>query len=392
MYALSIVRAIDSRELSPVAQPSIDAIEVLEVRVPRRARNRISTSYAVLPDAHHALVLVHSGELVGIGEAPAELWWTGEDATSVRNAIERYLAPALVGSPHGIRSAVAAMDAALAANPYAKAAIEMALWDLLGKRAQMPLYTLLGGGAPLPVPIKYVLGMLNRDQAREEARRGLELGFTWLKVKVGGELDSDLERVAAVRKELPEDGHLGVDANGGWSRIDALRAIDRLAALDVQFIEQPVSRKYPQALADVTSRSPIPIVAHESLVTVEDGLDAVQCDLAHVWALTPSTHGGLTPTVDLLGIAGAAGIPCLLGSTVELGVATAFLAHIGAAFSTIATSPIPSDVIGPLYHEDDIVVGGASLVGGFATVGDAPGLGVELDRERIERFAVGAVR
>ena len=364
--------------------PRIEVIDVADVCVPRRARNRITTSYATLPDAHHALVRVRSDGLVGIGEAPAELWWTGEDAVSVRNAVERYLAPALIGAEVGVRAAVARMDSALAANFYAKAAIEMALWDLLGRAAGLPLCTLLGG-APRPVPIKYVIGMVEPSRARDEALYGRELGFRWLKVKVGGELRADVARLEAVASVLAPGERFGVDANGGWSSIDALAALRPLEELEVAFLEQPVAAAFPTAMAEITARSSIPVVAHESVFTVRDGLQAAESRLAHVWALTPSTHGGLVKTLDLLGIARAAGIPCLLGSTVELGVATAFLAHIGAAFEEIASCPIPSDVIGPLYHENDVVVSQPVIEDGFVHVPEGPGLGVELD-EAVVRF------
>jgi muconate cycloisomerase len=112
--------------------------------------------------------------------------------------------------------------------------------------------------------------------------------------------------------------------------------------------------------------------------------------LAHLWALTPSTHGGLVATLDLLGVARAADIRCLLGSTIELGIATAFMAHIGAAFEDIALSPVPSDVIGPLYHEGDVVVSEVTLADGHAIVGPGAGLGVELDPDQFERYGVGA--
>lgn len=370
---------------------TIDAIETAEILVPRRSRNRLSTSYATLPDAHHVLVRVRVGEAIGIGEAPTELWWTGEDAASVRNAIQRYLAPALLSRPANPRAACRRMDAAVAANPYAKAAIEMALWDALGRLAGLPLCTVLGGG-PTPVPIKYVVGMIGPDEARDESLWGVEQGFAVLKVKVGGTLDDDIARVKAAIAAADGAAQVGVDANGGWTPIEALQMLPILASLGVAFIEQPVDRRLPHAMREITRRSSVPIVAHESLFTLRDGADAAQAPIGHIWALTPSTYGGLVPTLDLLGTARALGLPCLLGSTLELGVATAFMAHIGAAFDTIHHCPVPSDVIGPLYHEDDIVANGVILEGGYAHVPDGPGLGVELDEERVAAYLVSGWR
>ena len=326
--------------------------------------------------------------MLGVGEAPAELWWTGEDAFSVRNAIERYLAPAIVGRSLGIRAALDEMNGALAANPYAKAAVEMALWDLLGKAADLPLYALLGGGPPLRVPIKYVVGAMAADHAAAEAARGVALGFDCIKVKVGGgDPEADYSRVAAVRDQVGHSVRIGVDANQGWDPPLAAVMIERLAGLQLSFIEQPVSAEFPAAMAHLTACTTTPIVAHESIFTRRDALDAAQRRLADIWAVTPSTHGGLLPALDILAVARAAGVPCLLGSTVELGVATAFLAHIGAATPEIARCSVPSDVIGPLYHEGDIVAGPAvTIEGGFVTVVDGPGLGVELSDAAVERY------
>lgn len=368
--------------------PSIDEVETLEVRVPRRARNRITTSYATLPDAHHALVRIRAGDLVGYGEAPAELWWTGEDASSVRNAIAQYLAPAVRGARPEPRVIARSMNRALAANPYAKAAVEMAVWDIVGKASGLGLNALLGGSYH-PVPIKYVIGMVDPTRAHSEAQWGVAEGFTTLKVKVGGALESDLARVEAVIDAAGGGVDVGVDVNGGWDGPTAMRALEPLSSLGISFLEQPVSSDHPDVLRSVTERSSIPVVAHESIFTVRDGFAAARSDLAHIWALTPSTHGGLVPTLDLLGLARSAGIPCLLGGTVELGIATAFLAHIGSAFETIHDCPVPSDVIGPLYHESDIVSVGTRIEGGFAHAPSGPGLGITLDEEAIASFAEG---
>jgi L-alanine-DL-glutamate epimerase-like enolase superfamily enzyme len=377
--------------MADLALPAIRAIETLEVRVPRSARNRITTSYATLPDAHHALVRVHAGEFTGIGEAPAELWWTGEDATSVRNAIARYLAPPLIGAPLAPREAMRAMDAALSANAYAKAAVEMALWDLLGRVLGVGLGTLLGGHGE-SVPVKYVIGIVEPGRAREETAWALAEGFSVLKVKAGGPLSEDLARIAAVIDAVGGKARVGVDVNGGWDLPTAIAALAPLAELDLLFLEQPVSAQHPEAMRALTARSAIPIVAHESVFTLRDASEAGDRALAHVWALTPHTHGGIAPTLDILGVARGHGIPCLLGSTVELGVATAMLAQIGAAIDTFRECPVPSDVIGPLYHEADIVTTPVRIESGRAFAPVGPGLGVELDEDALGRFGVDGWR
>ena len=365
------------------ALPAIRAIETFEVRVPRTARNRITTSYATLPDAHHALVRVHAGDFTGIGEAPAELWWTGEDAASVRNVIARYLAPPLIGMPVAPREAVLAMDAALSANPYAKAAIEMALWDLLGRALGVSVGALLGGSAA-SVPVKYVIGIVDSGRAREEAAWALAEGFAVLKVKAGGPLSADLERLAAVREVAGDRARVGVDVNGGWDLPTAMAALRRSPSWICSSSSEPVSARHPRAMQALTARSSIPIVAHESVFTLRDAADAADRPLAHVWAITPPTHGGIVPTLDILGVARAHGIPCLIGGTVELGVATAMLAQLGAAIDTIRDCPVPSDVIGPLYHDADIVATPLRIEAGRAFVPTGPGLGVDFDEDALE--------
>ncbi len=361
--------------------PTIERIDVRVVRVPRHEHNRVTHAYGTTPDAHYALVQVAAEGLVGLGEAPTEIWWTGEDAASVRWAIETHLAPALIGADIGVRDAIARMDRAMHGNPYAKAAIQMALWDLLGKRAGLPLYALLGGSGPEPVPVKYGIGWGDPGHVRDEVARGRELGFASFKLKVGQELARDLERVEAAVGALRDGEAIGVDANAGWTLATAIRALAPLRELGIAFLEQPVARDVPEAMAEVARRSEIPVMIHEGLGPVAQAPRIAALRAAHLWSLTPSMHGGIVQTGEMLAIAGAHGLPCLFGSTFELGVATAHLLHLGAAHAPIRACPVPSDLPGPLYVERDIVATPIRVEGGFAHVPDGPGLGVELDEE-----------
>jgi L-alanine-DL-glutamate epimerase-like enolase superfamily enzyme len=367
--------------------PPIERIAVHVVRVPRTAHNRVTHAYGTTPDAHYALVEVEAGGVVGVGEAPTEIWWTGEDAASVRWTIERHLAPALLGGSSAIGDAVARMDRAMYGNPYAKAALQMALWDVLGRRTGLPLHELLGAGEATGTPIKYDIGWGSVEAAVEAVAHGRELGLHYFKLKVGQELRLDLRRTAAAVGALESGESLGVDANGGWSVATALAALDELEALDVAFLEQPVARDQPDALADVAGRSRVPVMAHESLVTPRDALTLASLRAAHLWALTPSIHGGILQTLDMLAIARAHAIPCLLGSTFELGIASAHMLHLGAAFAEIRNCPVPSDILGPLYVERDVITEPLVLRDGRIEVPRGPGLGVEPDWEFIRACA-----
>jgi L-alanine-DL-glutamate epimerase-like enolase superfamily enzyme len=374
--------------LAPTFPAVIEAIEVIEVCVPKRERNRINAQYGTIPDSRYPLVLVKAGGLTGVGEASTEQWWTGEDAASVRHVVQQFLAPELVGRSLGIREALDRMQATIVGHPYAKAAIEIALWDLLGKATGQPLRVLLGGNADpdVKIPIKYVIGIGDEDHIAAEIEFGREHGFSHFKTKVGADLDDDLARVAAIAKRLTSGETIGVDANAGWSAVDAIQALGPLQELGVHFLEQPVPPSQPAAMAALTARSSIPIVAHETIFTVDDGLRAATEGLAHIWALTPSTHGGIWPTVDLLAIARTAGIPCLLGSNIELDVSTAMMAQIAAAFPEIRNCPVASDIIGPLYHEDTIAVNQPRIADGFVEVPAGPGLGIQLDWDKVSFY------
>jgi muconate cycloisomerase len=370
--------------------PRIERIDVRVVRVPRHEHNRVTHAYGTTPDAHYALVEVLAEGLVGLGEAPTEIWWTGEDAESVRWAIETHLAPALIGADIGIRDAVRRMDRAMHGNPYAKAAIQMALWDLLGKRADLPLYALLGGSGPEPVPVKYGVGWGDPGHVREEIAHGRELGFRFFKLKVGQALERDLLRTRAAVDALRDGEAIGVDANAGWTLATAIRALRPLEELGIAFLEQPVARDVPEAMAEVARRSAIPVMIHEGLGPVAQAPRIAQLGAAHLWSLTPSMHGGIVQTGEMLAIAGAYSLPCLFGSTFELGVATAHMLHLGAAYAAIRECPVPSDLPGPLYVERDIVARPIVVADGFAHVPDGPGLGVELDEDFVAACADAA--
>ncbi|MDA0704172.1 MAG: mandelate racemase/muconate lactonizing protein [Proteobacteria bacterium] len=366
----------------------ITEIEAIPVDVPRTPRVRIASAYGEIPSARFVLVVVRTDDgMTGLGEASPELDWTGEDIHSCWNCIRYYLAPALIGhDPLRIQSAMDRMEAVIAKNPYAKAAVEMALWDITGKQAGLPLAELWGGRVREAVDVKFVVSG-PPERAGELANQVLAEGFRYIKIKTGLDVRQDIKRVRAVRDAVGEEIPVGVDSNMGWSYAEALWALPRLEEQGVAFIEQPFNRYPRAALAEYRRLSRIPIVAHESLFTLDDALQLLTDRAADIWAITPSTHGGYLATREILGLARAGQIPCLLGSTIELGINSAFMAHIGLSSPSI-DGTVPSDVIGPFYHERDIVQERFELENGAVVPPDGPGLGVSLDDDAVEAYRI----
>jgi len=210
-------------------------IEAIPVEVPRSSATRIVASYSSLPSAKFVLAIVRTDEGVeGIGEASPEYQWTGEDERTCVIAINNYLAPKLIGcDPRRVTGNLEAMNAILAFNPYAKSAIEMALWDIVGKLASLPLCDVWGGRVRESIHVKFVVSG-SPERAAELAMKLVETGFRYIKIKTGvGGVSNDIARVAAVRKALSNDIPIGVDSNQGWSVREAYQALPALEDLGV---------------------------------------------------------------------------------------------------------------------------------------------------------------
>ena len=368
----------------------ITEIEAIPVEIPRTPNLNLSSVYGMIPSARFVIVVVRTDEgLEGLGEASLELPWTGEDLHSCFYCIRNHLEPALVGQdPLRIQNAISSMDALVAFNPYAKAAIEMALWDIVGKASDLPLAELWGGRVRERVAVKFVVSG-KPEHAAENAQKAVESGFRFMKVKTGRDVGDDVQRVRAVREALGEEIPVGVDSNMGWSYVEACRALPQLEEIGIAFIEQPFNRYPREALVEYRRRSSIPIVAHESLFTLNDALELLSSRAVDIWAITPSTHGGYLRTRDILALARAGHIPCLLGSTLELGINSAFMAHIGLSAPSI-DGTVPSDIIGPFYHPEDVVNEQLVLEEGGVKPPEGAGLGVSLDHGTLAKYRVDA--
>lgn len=364
----------------------ITQIETIPVRVPLRPQFIIRSARGEHATSPFLLVLIHTDVgLVGLGEVSCTPRWSGEDQISAGHFIHHLFAPLLVGqNPADCTRLEALMARALARNSFTRAGVEMALWDLAAKAANLPLFALLGGRVRDCVPLKWSISGQEPERAASIADWGRQQGFRAMKVKVG--LERDRERVALVRGVLGDDFPLGVDANGAWTCSQAVRCLDALADLRLWFVEQPVAEWNIEGMAEVRRIVRLPVIADESVYSPQDACRIVRARAADVISIYVGKAGGIGPACRIAAVAAAAGLLCSLGSNLELGVGSAAMLHLALALPEIACEQFPCDIIGPHFYEADVIRRPMEFRQGSLWPLAGPGLGVELDPDQVERF------
>jgi len=369
----------------------ITQIETIPVQVPLHQERAIRSgrgSHLVSP---FLLVKIHTDEgIIGLGEVSCTPGWSGEDQVTASHFIRDYLAPLIIGeNPLNIEMLTQRIMKRIAHNTFTKAAIEIALWDILGKVAELPLYRLLGGPVRNYVPTKFSVTGVDPAKAAEIAVWAVDQGFSRMKVKVGTGQENDVARVKAVREAVGSSVQLGVDANGGWSPRVAVQTIHRLCDEGgIYFAEQPVPALDMAWLADVRRQVPVPIIADESMNTPQDAMALIRTGAADVLSIYVGKGGGIGAARKAAAVAEAAGITCTVGSNLELGIASAAMIHLAMATPGIGAEDYPCDILGPFFYEDMLLAEPLPIKGGEARPLERPGLGVELDEQKVEHYRV----
>ena len=366
-------------------------VETIPVCVPLKKGLSTKTAHGEHVVSPYVIVRIHTDAgLTGLGEATLAPRWSGETSRSCVAAINELIGPALIGQdPTQLTALRGLIDRVLKLNPFTKAAVEMALWDLAGKAANVPVCQLLGGRVRDTVPIKMVVGAFDVDFACALADRFLKWGVRSLKVKVGLDARLDVARVRAVRELAGPDISIGIDANGGWDFATARRTLHELEDCRLLYIEQPIAPGDPVALARLRQETEVPLMADESLFSLGDAWQLAMHRSTDIFSVYPGKHGGIGATVEIAHVARAAGIACALGSNLELGIGTAAMLHLAVALQEMPSHLFPADAIGPLYHEADLLTQPLSLGPECARLPDGPGLGVELDEDQLLRWKDG---
>jgi len=324
--------------------------------------------------------VVDGDGVCGYGEAPQVWRVTGESLAGAEACLSDPLAEVVVGrtvtDPDDLAVLGPELEDAVVGNFGAKAAMDVALHDLAARQVGVPLPRLLGAETPGPwqVPTDVTVSAGEADALAATATARLRDGFTVLKLKVGTDAAHDVARVAAVRAAAP-DARIRVDANQGWTPEEAIAVIQAMedAGLDVEFVEQPVSRYDLDGLARVTEAVATPVMADESVFGPRDLTAVIDRRAADLVNIKLAKCGGLGVARDLLVRTRDAGMGTIVGSMMEGPIGVGAAASLVAAVGTSHTS----DLDAAWWSSESPVHGGASYDGGMIVLPDAPGLGIE---------------
>jgi o-succinylbenzoate synthase len=317
----------------------------------------------------------------GWGEAAPRPTLLGETIESVMGALEQ-LAPLLLGQdPRRIGALVARMDRALRGNASAKAALDVALHDLLGRAWDVPIWQLLGGTRGRMLT-DFTISLNKPEEMAREAKERLVQGFRVLKLKLGDDPERDVERVRAVREAIGPDVRLRIDANQGWTPPEAVRALRAIAPFEVEFVEQPVAEHDLEGLAWVRRNQPVPVMADESVHTPEDALRIVRLKAADYLNLKLLKSGGFWKTKQIAAIAETAGLGCQVGGMVETDLGRAAAVQLACGLSVVRFGDLD---MGLGLQGKLVAEGGACFdpETGEMVAPEGPGLGVEALNEEL---------
>lgn len=351
----------------------ITEVKIGRISVPLRVP--FKTALRRVDSVEDVIVEIHTDTgAVGYGEAPPTGVITGDTTGAIIGALKDHIIKTIIGRDvDDFEALTDSVQKCIIHNSSAKAAVDMALWDLYGQLYNIPVYKLLGGSKD-KIVTDITISVNSPEEMARDAITAINRGYDTLKVKVGVNPKLDVERLSAIRNAIGSRAKLRIDANQAWKPQEAVRILNQMQeqGLDIELVEQPVIAHDIEGLKYVTERSYVPVLADESVFSPLDAMKIIQSGAADLINIKLMKCGGITPALKIADAASIMGVECMLGCMLEAKVSVNAAVHVACARSIITKI----DLDGPVLCSEDPIIGGSIFDEKDITVSKAPGLGI----------------
>lgn len=364
----------------------IENVQALPVSLPVVP---FADAYGTYDRMNYVIVKIRSdSDIVGLGEAsPIDPSFYGETQQSIITIIERWLAPVLRGQdPLNVERIESLIDHRVAGNTCAKAAVDMAIYDLTGKQLGIPVNVLFGGLSREKVAVALELGITSPEQMDEVVSNVLKMKPKAVKLHVGTTPEEDIRAIRAFHDAVGTSAVIRADANGAYTMADAINVIENVEECNLEYFEQPLPRTNLNGLAKIRQTVQTPIAVDESVWTPQEAMEVCKRNAADVINIKLTRVGGLNRAKKIADIAQSAFLKANIGCEFEFGVATAAKVQLALILEN-ATCAATGEFTEIIQLKDNIVMRPYEMKDGFIIPNDKPGLGVELDEEKMKRYA-----
>ena len=365
----------------------INGLELFQISIPFAEPYRLSKIYGTLHDAQAVIVILKTDEgLVGLGEADPMNPFTEESPESTMTVLGDIIAPNLLGrDPTEIARLESNLDEVVQGNPTARGAINMALYDILGKAIDMPVYQLMGGLLHETLPLLLGISSLDLEQSIDAINKLLSKGVTTVMLKMGEmPIADEIKRFIGIRKHFGKNIKLVVDANQGWEMVEALEFIEGINGYHLDLLEQPIERRNLAGLKKISEQSVCSLSADESLVEAADAAQLIRERVVDVFSIKVSKNGGLDKSKLIAQMAAGFGLECLMNSMLEFGITQAASLHLGCTLPNLLDC---GHAYGSVTRmSDDITDFDQNISDGIVTVPSGAGLGVNLNEDKLKKY------
>lgn len=310
---------------------------------------------------------------VGYGEAPPTGPITGDTTGAIIDAIESHIKKHLVGMDvDNMEEIMLKLGSSIVKNTSAKAAVDIAIYDLFGQLYNAPVYKLLGGYKK-EIITDITISVNDPEEMARDSIEAINQGYKTLKVKVGLDSALDIKRMKAIRDAVGYDVDIRIDANQGWAPKEAIYTLRKMedAGLNLELVEQPVPAHDFEGLKLVTDNVSIPVLADESVFSPRDAMNIIQMRAADLVNIKLMKTGGIHNALKICSMAEVYGVECMIGCMLEAKISVTAAVHLAAAKSVITKI----DLDGPVLCSEDPVDGGAIFEDYRVQVTDEPGFG-----------------